>query len=393
VELRPARPEEFTKFSRAALSAFHRELVDEERERYERIDEPERSLAWFEDDGRIVATTMAFTRKLTVPGAIVPCAAVTAVAVVPTHRRRGLLTAMMRRQLEDLRERGDPVAGLWASEGVIYGRYGYGVAARSARLQARRPAARLAHPPGDTALIAGPAGDHVEAMREVHERVRPQRPGMLDRPGPWWEERLHDPERDRDGAQPLRAAVVEDGYALYAVRPGYDDDGPAGEVKIRELVAATPEAHARLWAFLLDQDLTRTVTWDEAPLDEPLWLALTDPRAARMASIDSLWLRLVDVGAALAARSYATDADVVIEVADELLPANAGRYRLATGERTDSPADLALDVADLGAAYLGGTTLRELAAASRVHERTTGAVDTASAALRGTVYPWCPETF
>src|ERR687896_2433949 len=148
MELRPATREEFGEFSRAAMSAFHRELSDEDRERYERIDEPERSLAWF-DGGRIVATTGAFTRELTVPGAVVPCAAVTAVAVVPTHRRRGLLTAMMRRQLEDLRERGDPVAGLWASEGVIYGRFGYGVAARSARLQARRPAARLAHPPGD----------------------------------------------------------------------------------------------------------------------------------------------------------------------------------------------------------------------------------------------------
>jgi predicted acetyltransferase len=141
MELRPATREEFDDFNRAVLSAFHQELNDADRERYERIDEPERSLAWF-DDGRIVATTGAYTRELTVPGAVVPCAAVTAVAVVATHRRRGLLTAMMRRQLEDLRERGDSVATLWTSEGSIYGRFGYGIGARAARLLA--PSGRAA---------------------------------------------------------------------------------------------------------------------------------------------------------------------------------------------------------------------------------------------------------
>src|SRR3954447_3247608 len=194
MELRPATWEEFDDFGRAALSAFHQELNDADRERYKRIDEPERSLAWFDDD-RIVATTGAYTRELSVPGAVVPCAAVTAVAVVATHRRRGLLTAMMRRQLEDLRERGDPVAVLWSSEGGIYRRFGYGIAARAARLVARRPAARLARAPAvDAPLRAGHAGEHVEAMRAVHERVRPRRPGMLDRRGPWWRDRLNDPE-------------------------------------------------------------------------------------------------------------------------------------------------------------------------------------------------------
>jgi len=395
MELRPATREEFDEFGRAVLSAFHTELTDADRERYGRIDEPERSLAWF-DGARIVATTGVYTRELTVPGAVVPCAAVTAVGVVPTHRRRGLLTAMMRRQLEDLRERGDPVAVLWASEGGIYGRFGYGIAARAARLVARRPGARLAAAPAvGEPLRAGPCGEHVEAMRPVHERVRPQRPGMLDRPGPWWADRLSDAESTRHGAQPLQAVVVEDGYALYAVRPDSDDDGPAGEVRVRELVAATPAAHARLWAFLLDQDLTRTITWRVAPVDEPLWLALTDPRAVRMTATDSLWVRLVDVAAALGARSYARDADVVIEVADDLCAWNAGRYRLSADgcERTRAAADLELDVSSLGAAYLGGTTLRSLAAAGRVRELTPGAVSRASAAFRGEVDPWCPEVF
>jgi len=303
---------------------------------------------------------------------------------------------MMRRQLEDLRERGDPVAILWASEGSIYGRFGYGIGARAARLVARRPAARLAAASAvGEPLPAGAAGEHVEAMRAVHERVRPQRPGMLDRRGPWWGDRLNDPERSRHGAQPLQAVVVEDGYALYAVRPDSGEDGPAGEVRVRELVAATPAAHAWVWAFLLDQDLTRTITWGLAPVDEPLWLALTDPRAVRVTLTDSLWTRLVDVAAALAARSYASDVDLVIGVADGFCTWNTGRYRLSGGgcERTQAAADLELDVSSLAAAYLGGTTLRSLAAAGRVRELTPGAVASASAAFRGEVEPWCPEVF
>jgi predicted acetyltransferase len=395
MELRPATREEMDDFGRAVMSAFHRELTDEDRRHYERIDEPERSLAWF-DDGRIVAATGIYSRHVTAPGAVVPCAAVTAVGVVPTHRRRGLLTEMMRRQLEDVRAHGDPIAILWASEGGIYGRFGYGIAARIGRLTARRPMARLASPPslGDP-LRAGPAGDHVEAMRAVYERVRSGRPGMLDRPGPWWEHRLYDPEAQRHGAQPLRAVLVPDGYALYAVRAGHDEEGPSGEVVVRELIAATPAAHALLWAFLLDQDLTRTIGWALAPPDEPLWLMLTDPDAVRCSLESALWLRIVDVPAALAARTYASEPDVVLEVSDAFCPWNAGRYRLAAGgcERTEAEPDLALDAAALGAAYLGGTTLRELAAAGRVTELRPGALARASAAFRGDVAPWCPEVF
>jgi predicted acetyltransferase len=395
MELRPATHEEFEAFSAAAMSAFHREYTDADRERYQQIDEPDRSLAWF-DDGRIVATTMAFTRRITVPGREVPCAGVTAVAVVPTHRRRGLLTAMMRRQFDDIRAAGEPVAALWASEGAIYGRFGFGISAASAHLTARRPAAQLAAPPPRGGpLLAGPAGEHLDAMRAVHDGVRSDRPGMLARPGPWWEDRLFDPESQRGGAHPLRAVVTDDGYAIYAVRPGFDDEGPAGEVKVRELVAATPEARAVLWAFLLDQDLTRTITWELAPVDEPLWLMVTNPRSVRRTVGDGLWVRLIDVAQALSARAYAGDPDVVLEVTDAFCAWNEGRYRLSGGvcERTDAEPDLALDVAVLGAAYLGGTTLRELAAAGRVAELRSGALERATAAFRGDVAPWCPEVF
>jgi predicted acetyltransferase len=395
VELRVPAQEESDDFSRAVLSAFHREFTDEVRRHYEPIDEPERLLAWF-DGGRIVGTTGAYTRTLTAPGALLPCAAVTATGVVPTHRRRGLLTSLMRRQLDDVRQRGEPVAVLWASEGSIYGRFGYGPAIRAARLATRRPAAALARRPDARApLVAGPADEHVEAMRAVHERVRPERPGMLDRPGAWWQERLYDPEGERDGAQALRAVVTDDGYAIYAVRPQWDDDGPAGEVRLRELVAATPQARAALWAFLLDQDLTRTITWALAPADEPLWLMVTDAQVVRRTLGDGLWVRLVDVRAALAARHYASEPAVVLDVTDGFCPWNEGRYRLGSGtcEPTQAAPDLALDVAALGAAYLGGVTLRELADAGRVRELRAGALSRASAALRGDVEPWCPEMF
>jgi predicted acetyltransferase len=395
MEMRPATLEEFDDFDRAVLAAFHREVTEEERLAFRRTDEPERSLAWF-DDGRIVAGTSIYSRHVTVPGAIVPCAAVTAVGVMPTHRRRGLLTAMMRRQLENIRAAGEPVAALWASEGAIYGRFGYGIAARNAHLTARRPVARLAAaPPVADSLRAGPAADHVEHMRATHERVRGERPGMLDRPGAWWQARLYDPESDRKGAQPLQALAVPDGYALYAVRADSDEEGPAGEVKIRELVAATPAARALLWDFLLDQDLTRTITWPLAPADEPLWLMLTDPDAVRLVVAASLWVRLVDVAAALSARGYASDPNVVLDLSDAFCPWNAGRYRLAGGgcEPTDAEPDLALDASALGAAYLGGTLLTELAAAGRVTELRPGAVARASAAFRADVAPWCPEVF
>jgi predicted acetyltransferase len=300
---------------------------------------------------------------------------------------------MMRRQLEDVHARGEPVAALWASEGTIYGRFGYGVATVEASLVARRPAARLAAVPeaGDPP-IAGPAGEHVEAMRPVHDRVRSQRPGMLDRPGPWWPERLYDPASRRDGAQPLRAVLADDGYALYAVKPRWGEEGPEGEVVIRELVAETSESRARLWNFLLDQDLTATARWGAAPPDDPLALMLVNPRAVQRTVGDGLWVRLVDVAAALAARTYTADIDVVLEVHDAFCPWNDGLYQVTNDGcvRTDAEPDVALDVGALASAYLGGTTLTQLAAAGRVRELRPGALLAASRAFRGDVAPWCP---
>ena len=388
-------PEEMDAFTDAAMFAFHHDPSEEERAHYRRIDEPGRALVW-DDDGAVVATASAYSRELSVPGGALPCAAVTAVTVLPSHRRRGLLTGMMRRQLDDLRDGGEAVAVLKASEGGIYGRFGYGPAAHEAVLSARRAERRLLAPGQNAAPLQIVAqADAIDAMRPVHEAERERRPGMLDRRGLWWDDRLVDPESERDGATARRAVLATDGYALYAVAGRDDPRGPLGEVRLLELVAATPATRARLWTFLLDQDLTATLRWSGAPVDEPLALMLDNPRGVDLAPRTALWARLVDLPRALTARTYDGDPDVVLEVADEFCPWNAGRWRLADGacERTTGAADLALDTTALAAVYLGGTTLAQLAAAGRVEELTPGALHRASTAFRGALAPWSPDGF
>jgi predicted acetyltransferase len=391
-------PEEMDAFTDAAMFAFHHDPTEEERAHYRRTDEPGRTLVW-DDDGAIVATASAYSRELSVPGGALPCAAVTAVTVLPSHRRRGLLTGMMRRQLDGLRDGGEAVAVLKASEGGIYGRFGYGPAAHEAVLRARRADRALLAPLREA--VAGPPlritpqTEAIEALRPIHEAERARRPGMLDRRGLWWDDRLIDPESERDGATARRAVLAADGYALYAVAGRDDPRGPQGEVRVHELVAATPATRARLWTFLLDQDLTATLRWRGAPVDEPLALMLANPRGVDLAPRTALWARLVDLPRALTARAYDGDPEVVLEVADAFCPWNAGRWRLAGGrcERTDAPADLALDTTALAAAYLGGTTLVQLAAAGRAEELTPGALHRASAAFRAALAPWSPDGF
>ena len=406
LELRPVGAADFPAYLATLRAAFHSSVMEDEAELEQAVFEPARSLAVF-DGGAMVATAGVYSRELTVPGGPVPVAAVTFVGVRPTHRRRGLLNRMMRRQLADVHAAGrEAIAALWASEGRIYGRFGYAVASRAAELRVHADGARLrTDPPLPPAT--DPGGDR-EPLAAVYEAVRPERPGLLDRTAPWWDLRLHDPERNRarpPGAGPLTVAVQPDedgapaGYALYAVRTAWRQGRPDGEVLVRELVARTPEAHAALWRHLLGLDLTSRMTWELAPPDEPLGLMLDDFSAVRAELGTGLWVRLVDVGRALAERAYAAPVDVVLEVHDDVCPWNSGRCRLAADaggavcEPTTAPADLALGVDALGSAHLGGITLSALAAAGRVEERRRGALGAAGRAFRGDAEPWCPEIF
>jgi predicted acetyltransferase len=399
VELRPADSTELPAFFRAAWETFGEEPSDEDRETYAPVFEPERSLACL-DRGEIVGTTGIYTRGLTVPGGVRPAAAVTIVTVRPTHRRRGLLTAMMRRQLTDLHEQElEPVATLWASQAPIYGRFGYGLAARSAGFTARKEHMRLRREvpvgSGRVDLLSAERARPLE--QEVYGAVAAATPGFLTRDERWWDRLLWDGAAARRGGSSRRHAVhVEEdgsatGYAAYRIREG--------KVLVEDVFGTTPAAHAALWRFLAGIDLFEELTRRHGPLDDPLEAMLLDPRSLRRDVQDSLWVRLVDLDRALATRTYAAPVDVVVDVTDEFCPWNAGRWRLsadasgATCTRTSDAADLALPVTEVGAAYLGGPRLSVLAAAGLVVEHTRGALAAASRAFAEEVQPWCPEVF
>lgn len=415
LEPRVLQPSEWDDWYGALLSAFASEDSSQEREVYRSLTEVERSIGVWDED-RPVATAGLFSFRMAVPGgAVVPTAGVTMVSVAPTHRRRGLLRTMMRRQLDDLRAAGEePLAVLTASEPAIYGRFGYGLATHSlsARIDTSRVALQLPAPlaaeaDGLRLRQSDEAASLLAECEAVYAQVVSRRPGMLQRRPGWEREPLLDPERDREGASPLRCVVaLRDGepvaYARYAVKMCWSrTDAADGEVRLRELEALDPAGHAALWRFLWGIDLTTTIVADNRPVDDPWQHLVSNPRRCGTAVGDSLYLRPVDVGAALAARCYATPVEVVLEVEDTFCPWNTGRWRLSGDEKgavcepTGDAADLSLGVRELGSAYLGGTSLTALAGAGLVHEVRpgSGALRATAAAFANDVQPWLPHGF
>jgi len=369
----------------------------------------DRSLAAF-DGTRPVGTACCYSFQMTVPGAMAPVAGVSAVSVLPTYRRQGILSSLMRRQLADIAAGREAIAALFASEPGIYGRYGYGVASMHARFTIRRGEGRITSPaPSGQGAVRLRTADPQAARAElakVHEQAVPGRPGMLVRDDRWWYAALLDPAYWREGSTPLRCVIAEDdagsrGYALFSVSPAWGDDAvPAGTLHLRELIALDPASTGALWGDLLNRDLVGEVRARMRPADDPLLYLLPDIRRARVQLVDGLWIRLIDVPAALAQRRYARAVDVVIEVADELVRNNAGRWRLqadaggaASCERTAAAADVAMPVPALGAAYLGGTRLGALAGAGLVTEIRPGALAELSAAMSWDPAPWSPMIF
>ncbi len=362
----------------------------------------ERMHATFDGD-RIVGGAGAFPFELTAPGGPVRCGGVTVVGVLPTHRRRGVLTAMMRAQLEDIRERGEPIAALWASEEVIYRRFGYGLAALSCEMSLPSGYAGLREPPDDRASVRlAPLEESKDVFAAIYERVRLRTPGMFARTDTWWETRnLPDPPDRRQGGGEKNALVLEldgesAGYAFYRIHTKFEHGAAAGHVDVIEAVADGPVATRELWRVLLDMDWKATLKAYLLPIDHPLVHQLVYPRRMQLRVGDGLWVRLVDVGAALSARAYGGDGPVVLELEDSFLPENAGRWRIAggTAERTEDDADLALDIGELGSAYLGGFTFGELVRSGVVRELKDGGAARADAVfLTTTPKPWCPEIF
>ncbi|GAA4137430.1 GNAT family N-acetyltransferase [Actinomadura keratinilytica] len=358
--------------------------------------------------GRVCGTATIYSLEMTVPGGPRPVAGVGYVSVMPDHRRRGLMRRMLRHQLETLHEQGaEPVAALHSTEGGIYGRFGYGMANQVARLTIPRGANALQqNRPADPALrlrATGP-GDIADLVAPCYDANVATRPGMLRRDATWTRRALMDPPEQREGAAPLQALVAEDGsvtrgYALYTIRSNWENDSPRNVVVVKEIFARDAAAYAELWAALLDLDLTATVVADTRPVDDPVLAMLADFRTAVPTLRDQLHVRLVDVGRALAARTYTREIDLVLEVEDSLCTWNQGRWRLSGGpdgaqcHATDAPADLSVSVRALGSAYLGGVSLRQLAAAGAVTECRSGALAAATTAFRHDPAPFCPTIF
>src|SRR5574340_212415 len=402
IEVRPGRSDEVAAFAKAVGDAFGGE--DET---------PEEIASWqarlgdrffvAAEGASIVGGAADFPFRLSVPGGEVAAAGVTGVGVLPTHRRQGILTRLMRLELDAIAARGEPVAILWASEGGIYQRFGYGLAVLngSFELPRARSAFRLPlEPRGRVRLI-----ERAEAERRLpplFERWRRTIPGAWARSAAWWKAILDDPEHRRRGDGPKFFALHEDvrgrpdAYAIYRIHPDWGASGPKNTLRVLEPIALGAAATRELWRYLCDVDLVGTIAGRFGPVDHPLLHLLAEPAALGLTISDGLWLRLVDVVTALEARGYGSAERNVLEVADAFRPGQAGRYAIdATGDRpavtrTRGRADLALEAADLAAIYLGGIGPVQLAAVGRVTERTPGAIGRAGRMFRSQIPLWSP---
>jgi predicted acetyltransferase len=400
IEIRNPSPDELRTAMETGSWSFGDALSDDDYERHGKMLVRERFYVGY-DESRPVATAADYPFRLTVPGGELAAGGVTWVGVLPSHRRRGILTQLMRRELEDLHERGEPLAILWASEAAIYGRFGYGIAAPTLQMDADRARFAFRNDPGPRGGARIVTPDEATALcMHVYDDVRPHVPGFVARDADWWSTyRLADPEQWRRGSGPKFIAVIEvDGepvaYAIYRIKQDWTDGFSRSQLKLVETLASTPVAERELWRFVFGIDLIARVEGRVDP-GSPLFLMVVDPRSLQLRVSEGLWLRLVDVQPALAGRSYASDGEVVLEVRDEFCPWNAGRWRVGRGavERTDADTDLELDVADLASAYLGAFSFTRLADAERVRELKEGALSRADALFRTERPPYCPEDF
>lgn len=387
-------------FSEVLASAFLTDHSDDFLAEERAVFEPARSHAVF-DGETMVGTGQLLSRRVVVPGGgPVAAGAVTSIGVAPGHRRRGVLSMIMRSELELLHDAGEPLAILWASEGGIYGRFGYGLGSQHARHAVPRGTAFRPDVPVDPAPVRElPRERALPLLREIYERVWQSRAGHLDRTDSAWEYHLFDGNERREGLTGLRFAVHPEAFAVYRAKLDWQERGPRAAVHVHSLTATNPAAYAAIVRYLLDIDLVGEVVL-RLGTDDPLVHMLADPRAAVRTMFEALWVRVVDVDKALTARRYLVPLDVVLAVDDELCPWNAGRWRLVAGAdgraevtRTDADADLALDVTALGAAYLGGTRLTTLAAAGRVRECRPGTLARTSLAFLHDEEPRCLEVF
>jgi predicted acetyltransferase len=400
MEIRSPAEDEFKEAALAVYTSFGDLMHDEDLERERKLMPLDRFLAAY-DNGRPVGAAASYPFELTIPGGTVRAGGVTWVGVLPSHRRRGILRELMRRQLDDHRGGAEPIAILSASESAIYGRFGYGIAAPNVRLNAQADRFRFRGDPDPVGTVR--LVDRDEALQlfpPVYDRVRVQTPGMFARTPDWWAHiKVADPEHWRRGAGPKYLAVLEidgvaEGFVIYRIKSDWEQGIPHGQVQVIDAIGTSSIAARELWRFLFGIDLVSKVHQSMFDPASPLFLMVEDARRLHLGVSDGLWLRLVDVEAALRARSYASADAIVIELRDEFCPWNAGRWQIGNEvARTNEGADLALDMADLASAYLGAFDFHRLAAAERVQELRPGALDRATALFQTSRSPYCPEEF
>ena len=392
IEYRPITDDDLQAATQTQSWAFHSQ-VDESRMPLAR--------GWFElgdyigafDGSDPVGVTERFALEMTVPGGSVTTSCIGGVTVLPSHRRRGILTEMMKRQLTTAHERDLAISVLGSSETPIYGRFGYGIASEQEKwkIDRHRTAFRRDYVWGGSIKMVKTEQAR-EVFPEVYRRAAASRSGVIEPPKPWWDDFLDVPSERKTGKSAnfyveYRESKVE-GCAVYRIKEG--------TVTVWLLLACTDAAYATLWRYCFDIDLIKTIEAWGRPMDDPLVWMLNDARALERKPFDCTWLRLVDVPKALSSRTYALEGEIVFEVRDQFCPWNEGVYHLTGGPSgatctptTKSP-DLALAVDDLAVPYLGGFPFTPLARAGRVEERTLGALTRADAMFATQLKPWSP---
>ncbi|NNF69021.1 MAG: GNAT family N-acetyltransferase [Acidimicrobiia bacterium] len=406
IDIRVPPESEIAAFRTAVVEGFSDEAKnDPERiDRFRKAFELDRFLAAYDGDD-IVGTFGAFSFDMAVPGGTLPTAGTTIVTVRPTHRRQGILTAMMDRHFSDAAEKGEPLAALWASESSIYGRFGYGMASymNDVSIESDRGAFRpTVEAPGRVRLIA--VDEAKQVIPPIYERVWRERPGSFGRPGPWWEDRwFRDDPEDRGGATAWKYVVHDvegeyKGYARYRVKLDWGPF-PNNEVKLGEIQGVDAASRLALWRYLLDIDLAVKVTCWNQPADLEVPWALVEHRRMGQRRTDGLWVRILDVEKALAGRAYRVPGSLVLGVKDDFRPETSGAYRLeidqsgaATCSRTDEAAQIFMSMETLGSVYFGGIPVHELANVGLV-AGDRSAIDLADLAFGWGVSPFCPEIF
>ncbi len=408
VDIRICPPERLGELFKVAEIAFSEDVPDDLIGRIEAVADKDRWWAAFDAD-RVVGTSGVFSVPMTVPGGDLPTGGITFVTVLPSHRRRGLMSGMMRSMIDDCHARGEPLAALWAAEGAIYQRFGFGLATLSLGLEAETRAIRMERQwPDEGTCRLLPAGEGLDLVAPVYEAARSVRAGFLGRTRDWWTGILPLVAKDARGGEARRLVVYEtaagpEAYAVYKTKADWNARGPSGTLTVDEAIASTPGGVRAIWKYLMSVDLARTLKSSRLPGDHPLFLLVSEPRRLGTTLGDGLWLRIVDTQAALEGRTYGIDGRgsgrLTFDLRDEYCPWNAGRWRLdvsdghARAARTDLPAELSMDANDLGALYLGGFTATALAATGRVVELLPGGLALADALFPTALKPWCPQEF